>query len=89
MVFGAPREGQTFGIAVALKDGGLYRWDGLGDWLISEIALAANHTKTSAYFEQWPAALEGMVIESGCLTAEELDRRTVEYAADQRTDAEE
>jgi hypothetical protein len=30
-----------------------------------------------------------MVIESGCLTAEELDRRTVEYAADQRTDAEE
>ena len=87
LVFSAPWEGRAFGIAVALKDGGLYRWDGFRDRLITEIALAAKQPETSAYYEQWLAALEKLVIETGCLTTQELDRRIAEYATGQRTDA--
>ncbi len=42
-----PREGLAFGIVFALKDGGLYRWDGFRDCLITEIALADNQAETS------------------------------------------
>jgi hypothetical protein len=63
--------------------------DGFRDRRIAQIALAANQVGTSAYCEQWLAALEKLVIEIGCLTAMELDRRRLEYATCQRTDAEE
>lgn len=62
------------------------------DRLITEITLAANlaeTTETSAYYEPGLAALERLVIETGCLTTKELDRRRLEYATGQRTDAEE
>ncbi len=75
-----------------LEDGGRYRWEGLRDRLITEITLAANlaeTTETSAYYEPGLAALERLVIETGCLTTKELDRRRLEYATGQRTDAEE
>ena len=89
LVFNAPWEGRAFGIAVALKDGGLYPWDGFRDRLITEIGLADDQAETSVYYEQWLAALEKLVIEIGCLTTRELDQRTGEYAAGQRTDGEE
>ena len=60
--------------------------------LITEIILAANlaeTTETSAYYEPGLAVLERLVIETGCLTTKELDRRRLEYATGQRTDAEE
>ena len=87
--FHAEWEGRAFGIAVALKDSGLYLWEGFRACLVAEIALAADQARASAYYEQWPAALEGLVIETGCLTTKELDRRRSEYATGQRTDAEE
>ena len=89
LVFSAPWEGRAFGMAVALKDAGLYQWDGFRDRLITEIRLAGNQAETSAYYEQWLAALERLVIETGCLTTKELDRRRLEYATGLRTDAEE
>jgi len=61
----------------------------LRDRLITEIALSANQAETSARYEPGLAALERLVIETGCLTTKELDRRTAEYATGQRTDAEE
>ncbi len=45
--------------------------------------------RTSAYYEEWLAALEKLVKEKGCLTTKELDKRTAEYATGQRTDGEE
>jgi len=72
-----------------LEDGGRYRWEGLRDRLITEIALSANQAENSAYYEPGLAALERLVIETGCLTTKELDRRRLEYATGQRTDAEE
>lgn len=42
LLFSAPRESRAFVIAVAPKDGGLYRWEGFGDHLITEIALTTG-----------------------------------------------
>ena len=53
------------------------------------IAPAADQSETSACYEQWLAALEKSEIKTGCLPAKELDRRRLEYADSQRTDAEE
>ena len=47
LVFDALRGSRACGIAVALKDGGLYRWDGFRDRLNTEIALADNQAETS------------------------------------------
>ena len=48
LVFNAPWEGRALGRAVALKDDGLYLWKGFRDRLITEIALSANQTESSA-----------------------------------------
>ncbi len=50
---------------------------------------ADNQVETSAYYEEWLAALGKLVKEIGCLTTRELDQRTAEYATGQRTDGEE
>jgi len=47
LLFSPPRESRDFVLAVALKDGGLYRWDGFRDRLSIEIGLANNQAETS------------------------------------------
>ena len=46
LVFDAPRGSRVCCIAVALKDGVQYRWDGFRDRLNTEIALAVNQSET-------------------------------------------
>lgn len=41
----APWEGRAFGMAIALMDGGQYRWEEFRDRLIIEVALAVNQAE--------------------------------------------
>src|ERR671916_1974450 len=81
LVFEAPWEGRVFGMAVALSDNRLYAWDAFRDHLVAEIAAAEEHGDASGYYERWLASFERLLLDSGVVTADELDTRTAEYAA--------
>ena len=81
LVFEAPWEGRVFGMAVALSDDGRYRWDDFRARLVAEIAAAEEHGDAYPYYERWLASFERFVLETGAITAAELDARTAEFAA--------
>lgn len=81
LVFEAPWEGRVFGMAVTLCDGNRYGWEDFRDRLVLEIAAADEHGDDSGYYERWLASFERFLIESGTLTPDELDTRTVEFAS--------
>lgn len=84
LVFAAPWEGRAFGLAVALSDERCYGWDDFRTRLVDEIAKAPD----GEYYERWLAALERVLLERGLVTADELERRTAEYASGERDDFE-
>ncbi len=89
LVFTAPWEGRAFGMAVALTDGQSAAWEEFRQRLIAEIATAEAAGATGeefAYYERWLAAFESFVLDTGMVTAEELDARTEEYATGLRDD---
>jgi cobaltochelatase CobN len=79
LVFAAPWEGRVFGMAVTLSDNQVYAWEAFRDRLVLEIAAAEEHGDPSGYYERWLASFERLLLESGVITAEELDARTAEY----------
>ncbi|HEU0113727.1 MAG TPA: nitrile hydratase accessory protein [Thermomicrobiales bacterium] len=81
LVFAAPWEGRVFGMAVALSDDQVYAWDAFRDRLVAEIAAAEEHGDDSGYYERWLASFERLLLDTGVLTAADLDARTAEYAA--------
>jgi cobaltochelatase CobN len=81
LVFEAPWEGRIFGMAVALSDRKHVEWDAFRDRLAGEIAAAEQHGDGSGYYERWLASFERLLLETGVLTADELDARTAEHAA--------
>jgi nitrile hydratase accessory protein len=81
LVFAAPWEGRVFGMAVALSDNQHCEWDAFRDRLAAEIAAAEEHGDDSGYYERWLASFERLLLDTGLLTADELDTRTAEYTA--------
>jgi cobaltochelatase CobN len=81
LVFAAPWEGRVFGMAVALSDGQVYAWDDFRARLVAELAAAEAHGDESGYYERWLASFERLLLDTGVLTAGELDARTAEHAA--------
>jgi cobaltochelatase CobN len=81
LVFAAPWEGRVFGMAVALSDNQHCKWDDFRDRLAAEIAAAEEHGDDSGYYERWLASFERLLLDTGLLTADELDTRTAEYTA--------
>jgi nitrile hydratase accessory protein len=81
LVFAAPWEGRIFGLAVALSENRAFAWDDFRDHLVAEIAAAEEHGDDSSYYERWLASFERLLLDTGVLTADELDARTAEYAA--------
>lgn len=79
LVFASPWEGRVFGMAVALSDSQVVAWDEFRDRLVLEIAAAEEHGDGSGYYERWLASFERLLLETGVLTADELDARTAEY----------
>lgn len=81
LVFEAPWEGRIFSMAVKLSDQNVYDWDDFRDRLVAEIAAAEEHQDGSSYYERWLASFERLLLETGIITADELDARTAEEAA--------
>ncbi len=80
LVFQAPWEGRAFGMAVALNDRDVYRWDEFRERLIAEIAAAEANASTSSYYERWLSSFESLLVARGLLTREEVDARAEELA---------
>jgi nitrile hydratase accessory protein len=80
LVFQAPWEGRAFGMALALTEGGPLAWNDFRRRLVEQIRADPDQ----GYYEQWLAAFETLVTESGLLTAEELERRAAEYRSLER-----
>jgi hypothetical protein len=56
-------------------------WDEFRERLVSEIATAEEHGDDSGYYERWLASFERLLLETGVITADELDARTGEFTA--------
>jgi cobaltochelatase CobN len=68
-------------MAVALCNGKPFDWDAFRSRLVSEIAAAEEHGDDSPYYERWLASFERLLLETGIVSADELDTRTAEFAA--------
>lgn len=80
LVFDAPWEGRSFGLALALHEQGLFDWEEFRRRLISSIAARP----TGDYYEQWLRALESLLVDKGILTSEEIAARVQEFACSKR-----
>lgn len=82
-VFAAPWEAHAFAIVVRLFEQGHYSWPEWVKYLSAEIAAAKNApdpAQASAYYEQWLAAAEALVVAKGLTTREELAAKKAELA---------
>ncbi len=79
LVFRAPWEGRAFGMAVVLNEKGAYPWDAFRAQLVEKIAAGSPE-----YYESWLAAFESLLIDTGVVSTEELERRAAEYRALER-----
>jgi nitrile hydratase accessory protein len=80
LVFEAPWEARTFGLAVALNEKGAYHWSDFSQGLAEEIAAAEAAGDLSTYYERWLATLEKLVIATGVITRAELEAMAAEQA---------
>lgn len=82
-VFAAPWEAQAFAIVVRLFEQGHCSWPEWVKYLSAEIAAAKDApdpAQASAYYEQWLAAAEKLVVAKGLASAAELAERKRELA---------
>ena len=86
LVFAAPWEGRAFGIAVALNESGAYEWGDFQRRLAEEIAAAPPDNDGAVYYERWLASLEGLLLDAGMVTREELDARAAAYESGELDD---
>ncbi len=80
LVFDAPWEGRSFGLALALHEQGLFDWEEFRQRLISSITAQPK----GDYYEQWLRALESLLVDKRILTREELAARVQEFASSER-----
>lgn len=80
LVFDAPWEGRSFGLALALHERGLFEWEEFRQRLISSIAAQ----QTSDYYERWLRALEQLLVEKGICRPEEVAARVGEFTRGSR-----
>jgi nitrile hydratase accessory protein len=87
LVFQRPWEGRAFGLAVTLRDRGLFPWDAFRDRLIAAIAegdcLPADGNRPE-YYENWLTALERLLVTEGILTTTEIETRARQFATGER-----
>ncbi|MGH2405021.1 MAG: nitrile hydratase accessory protein [bacterium] len=87
LVFKEPWEGRAFGLAVALRDEGCFPWEAFRDRLVAAIAAADRRPSDQnkpAYYENWLAALERLLVANGLVTINEIDRRARQFATGER-----
>ena len=82
VVFEAPWQGRTFGMARTLCEQGLFEWDEFRECLIEEIeAWERSHpgSEDHAYYDRFLAALTRLLEHKQILGTPELDKRTAEF----------
>ena len=79
VLFEAPWQSRTFGMARALCDRGLYEWDEFRQRLIAEIETADPSTEYR-YFDHFLAALLRLLDEKGLCVAHDVRGREEVYA---------
>jgi nitrile hydratase accessory protein len=82
LVFEAPWESRSFGMAVALSEAGTCDWESFRRRLIDEIGLwerdhAGEPGARWSYYQCWLGSLEGLLIEDRLLTPAEIEARVV------------
>ena len=88
LVFEEPWEGRAFGIAVALNNQRVYEWRDFREHLVGQISSDEKAGTEAHYYDQWLRAMQGLLVQQGLVTSEELERRTDEFASGQREDHE-
>jgi nitrile hydratase accessory protein len=68
LVFDAPWESRTFGLAMALREAGVVEWEDFRSRWIDDEA--------GSYYERWYEALERLLVERGVVTAAEIASHT-------------
>ncbi len=82
LVFGAPWEGRSFAMAMALVEGGLFIWDDFRDHLIAAVQRwESDPVGEYRYYERWQEALESIVSELEIVATPEVDELAAAYAA--------
>jgi nitrile hydratase accessory protein len=90
-VFETPWHARVFGLVVALhEEGEDFDWTEFQQRLIAEVAdtdqsMSPADVLEEAYYEQWLAAFERLLVDSGRLAPGETEDRAAEFAADERT----
>jgi nitrile hydratase accessory protein len=87
LVFEEPWQARAFGLAVALVEEAGLDWEEFRSRLIEEIAAweAENGdaaTDAWSYYERWLASLERLVVETGMVSADELEQRVLRVRAE-------
>ena len=77
LVFDAPWQPRAFGLALAVVERLGVPWRAFQKHLIAEIAARPE----APYYDSWVAALEGLVLEHGVATAQDLERVRVKVRA--------
>ena len=78
LVFEAPWQARAFGVAVGIVQAQGLDWETFRSRLIEEIATWENEHRDAPgdayeYYERWLAALERLVLETGMVSASELE----------------
>jgi nitrile hydratase accessory protein len=86
LVFDEPWQARAFGVAVGLVREQKVDWEEFRRRLIDEIGAWESDRRGApgdayAYYEHWLAALERLVIETGMVSAEELEAEARQIAA--------
>jgi len=89
LVFGEPWQARAFGVAVGLIQEQKLDWEAFRRRLIDEVlAWERDHRDSPSdayeYYERWLAALERLVLETGMVTAEELESEILRATAADR-----
>lgn len=90
-VFDEPWQARAFGLVVALHDEGAgFDWQAFQERLIAEIdaaddAMAPQDALEAAYYDQWLAAFEDLLVADEYLSQEEIQQRAEAFANEDRT----
>jgi nitrile hydratase accessory protein len=84
LVFEAPWQARAFGVAVGLVQEQELDWEAFRSRLIDEIASwEREHPESNGYnyYERWLAALERLLLETGMVSAQEVEAQVLLVAA--------
>jgi len=88
LLFRESWEARAFGMAVALSKKGYFEWEEFRQGLIASIAeWEQTHFEGDPdwhYYQRWLLALERVVLESGLVSPEELEKQTRDNLAGRR-----